>query len=148
MKRELAAPLEEPAIQIRCDQALSKLEQRTLREHGLDRSEAIEHHLPAQVEQRQLHGGRIRRAGVGLQQHHHRHQRGRMGVLAGTSVSVHRFELELERAVEQLIAVLPKKRIELSIPLEPSEDELLLARDDLTRTPALDSHRERGDHEP
>ena len=60
---------------------------------------------------------------------------------AGARVAIHRLELELERVVEQLVAVLPQEREELSVSLEPPEDEFLLAADDLTRAPALDGHR-------
>jgi hypothetical protein len=64
-----------------------------------------------------------------------------MRVLAGAGVSVHHLELGLERIVEQLIAMLAKERVELPVPLEAPQDELLLAADDLARTPALDGHR-------
>lgn len=65
---ELAASLEESAIEISGYQALAKVEQGTLGEHRLGGAKAVEHHLPAQIEQRQLHRSRIRRARVRLQQ--------------------------------------------------------------------------------
>src|SRR5215211_1947825 len=64
-----------------------------------------------------------------------------MRVLAGAGISVHRLKLELERVVEQLVAMLPKKRVEFTVPFEAPQDELLLAADDLAWAPALDGHR-------
>jgi len=45
-----------------------------------------------------------------------------MWLLAGAGVSVHRLELELEPVVKQLMPIPPQKRIQLSIPLEPSPE--------------------------
>ena len=59
-----------------------------------------------------------------------------MRVFAGAGIAVHHLKLELERIVEQLVTVLPQERIEFSVSLEPPENELLLAADDLTRAPA------------
>lgn len=64
-----------------------------------------------------------------------------MCIYARPGISIHRFEFELKRVVEQLVAMLSKECVELSISFEPLEDELLLAADDLTRAPALDGHR-------
>jgi hypothetical protein len=90
-------------IEIGGDQSLAKVEQRPLREYRLDRAEAVEHHLPAQVEQRQLHRRGVRGTRTGLQQYHHRHQPRRMRLLAGASVSVHRLKLQVHYGARELI---------------------------------------------
>lgn len=45
-----STPLEESAIEIRDDQPLANVEERTLREHRLGGPEAVEDHLPAKIE--------------------------------------------------------------------------------------------------
>ena len=60
--------------------------------------------------------------------------------LAGACGSIHAFELRLESLVEQTVALQSKKRVQLPIPLEPLEDELLLAAGRFPGIPALDRH--------
>jgi hypothetical protein len=62
-----------------------------------------------------------------LREQHHRQERRRVRVLAGTGISVQPCELGLKSLVEQPVALQPKEGVELSVSLEPTNDELLLA---------------------
>ncbi|HEX8107277.1 MAG TPA: hypothetical protein VF516_06080 [Kofleriaceae bacterium] len=138
---QLDGALQESTIEVGLDESLPEREQGTLREQRFRRPQAAEHHLPAQIQERQLDRRCVGGARVRLQEQHHRHERRWVSVLAGAGISIHPFELGLKCLVEQLVALQSKEGVELAVSLEPTKDELLLAADRLVRAPALDRHR-------
>src|SRR5581483_10890464 len=123
--RQLDRALEEPAIHVVSDEALTETLERSLRERRLLRVEDPQHHLPAGVDHRQLDGLRVRRARVRLKQHRHGQLRRRDGLLALVRAAVHPGQLVLEGVVEEIEPMLAKEREELLGPPEPLEEHLL-----------------------
>ena len=68
--------------------------------------EPIEHHLPAQIDHRQLHSLRIGHPKIALQEHDHGQQGWRHRLSPCARVPVHRLQLCLKRFVEQRLAVI------------------------------------------
>jgi hypothetical protein len=138
---ELHGALEQPTIEIIRDQAMTEGVERALRERRLRLTEAIEHHLPPQVDDRQLHGLRVRRALVRLQQDRHRHERRRHGRATCAGVAVRDLELGLESVVEELVPVGTEESEELAGANQPLRQPLLLLRVLLPRCPSHRVHR-------
>jgi hypothetical protein len=84
--------------------------QRPLRERRLGRTQAVEHQLPPQVENRGLHRVGVQHPQVALQHERHREQSRRHRLPpAGAGAAVHRLELRLEPVVEDLVPVLAQE---------------------------------------
>src|SRR2546430_15052335 len=112
-----------------------------MRERWLAGSKAVEHHLNAQVNDRQVDHLRIGYVEVRLDEGAHRHQCGRNRLLPRPVVSIHALQLGLELVAEQFSTVKPQKPEQLSHPIESLDQHLLSTRQLYRRRPALDRHR-------
>jgi hypothetical protein len=65
--------------------------------------ESLREELPAMTPVARELSSRVGGAMVRLQKNHHRQERGRQRVRAGTGIAIHRLELGLESLVEQLV---------------------------------------------
>lgn len=74
---ELGSALEEATVHVVPYESIAERDERPLAESGLVAAEAVQHHLPAEVDHGHLHGLGVGHALVHLQQHRHRqHGRG------------------------------------------------------------------------
>jgi hypothetical protein len=122
------------------DEALAELLQRPLRKRRLLGPHVVQHHLPAQIQHRQLDGLGIRDAQVALDDDGHAKQRWGDRIVARPRASVHVRQLLLKCLVEELVSVHSEECEKLAGTLETLEDELLLLRRLHPRMPGL--HRQ------
>jgi hypothetical protein len=132
--------LQENPIHVVTDQTLTEFLESSLRECLLGVAQAIEHHLPPQVDHRQLHRFSIGHPQVTLHQHGDRHACRAHRILARTGVAVHRLQRVLHLVIEDLVPVVPQEREQLARPAKALENRSLLPRVRLAWHPALDGH--------
>ncbi len=132
--------LQENPIHVVPNQTLAKFLEGALRKRLLGVAQAVEHHLPPQVDHRQLHSLRVGHRQVALHQRRHRQARGAHRILARSRVAVHRFQGALQVFIEKLVSMVPQERKELARPAKALENRSLLPRVRLAWHPALDGH--------
>jgi hypothetical protein len=138
---QFGGALEKTPIKIVLDHAMTKIVQRTLRERRCGGTEPVEHHLPAQIDDGQVHSLSIGGSRIRLEQHRHGHERRRVRRFARSRVAIHGRELLLERFVEQCSAMQPQEAEQLLGPLHRLEDHLLLPGELFARLPSLHDRR-------
>src|SRR5258707_613725 len=125
---ELDRPFEKPLIHISANHSLAKLLKRTLRERRIAVTQPVEHHLPAEVDDRPLDRLGVGDAVISLQQHRHRHQPRTNRLLTGARLTVHLRQLVEECVIEQLMSMLAGKPKQLPVPGHSRQQRLLLSR--------------------
>ncbi len=124
-------------------------QERTLRERRLGGPKAIENELPAEIYDAHLDRLGVGHAVTGLQQRRHREHRRRHRCSPRARFAVHRFELGLERIIEQLVPMRVQESEQLASSDQARRQELLLSRVRGARLAVHRSHprlQERADH--
>jgi hypothetical protein len=138
--RQFDRAFEHAAIQVRADQPFAKFLQGALGKRRLLGSQAPQHHLHAQVDDRQFDHLGIGNSQVALHERRHGHHRGRQCVFPGTRRAIHRRQLILKRGVKQFVPMHAKKPQELSYAIQALQQELLLPCRRHRRFPTRDGH--------
>src|SRR5262249_48593204 len=115
-------------IQLMGHHALSKRLQSSLGKGRLRRANTSKHHLPPQVDNRELHRFRVRRPHISLKEHDHAQKCRRMRLFSRAGVPVRLLQSRLERVIEQLVPVLSQKSEEWPHPCQALHQPLLLCR--------------------
>ena len=140
--------LEQRPVHVVANETRAELAKRPLGERRLGRPKAIEHELPAEIDDGHLDRLGVGHPVVGLQQRRHGEQRWRHRCPPRTRVPIHRLELGLEGIIEELVPMRAQEAEQLARPDQALHQELLLSRVLGTGLPVHRSHSLASESEP